>query len=297
MTRHALLSLACLLVALDARAEVAVDHHPSGEVTPFFEAGPRGAWDRVSERPAHDVLNELGDTKADGWPSVIRNAGSGRPEVVWSSGGTDSEILLSSYATSWSAPRNVSHDSATDEMPVLESDAQGNRFVAWARSHGAQRFVYVTAVASDDSCQCRNQELSRNLVDVRKPSLAVAADGTAYAAYEEHLGTGSPVTHVAIDRLVVGRTNGVLRCGGEDTIDIARQASIVTHRVSAAAAIDVRARAEGDEVWATWIDASGSVGFVQLEDGAFSAPEYRAYTVPGGDEAVREDIRLEVLAD
>jgi hypothetical protein len=299
MNRIAVSTLTCLFAATAVQAEVSVDHPASGSAVPYFQPGTAGPWQLVrTGLPAGDVLNASGDSLGDAWPEVYANSGNDRPEAVWSSGGSDAEIMFATYdGGAWSTARNLSGAAGTDNLPTVTTDAQGNRFLAWNQSRSNSTAVYFTALAGDTDEQSVVTELSARRNHARRPALALADDDLLYVAYEEQDNGGSAATLVGIDRISVPRRSGnYVACGGANTPDVARLRTVTTAQTDPSTPADVEAHAESGHVWVDWVDTPGNMGFVELVGGSFTDPQYRPYDVADGTAGVRAQIRSEVLA-
>lgn len=286
----AALGLCCTAV----RAEVSVDRTPTG-ISPYFQPGLRGPWQRVRPDVApQDMLNEMGDTRGDGWPIIRVNAGNALPDVVWPS--AEGEILFSHHdGTSWTLPRNLSHNGCVDAMPALATDDFANRFVAWDHARSNDRHsVYFTALSGDRADQTDVRELSSRPRQGRRPSLRVYLDDLVYVGYEEASGPSDDTPSVALDQVHVGRLpSGVIALGGAGTIDIARSCTIRTH-LRAAQSAEVRVEAEAGHLWMTWIDSDTSLGWSEVSNGGCGDTHYQP--IDGSQaERAREIVRFQVL--
>lgn len=277
MRRSALVLQLLLVGAMAARAEVSVDRPGQGVVRAHFEPGTRGPWERVRAAVApQDLLNENGDASGDGWPVVQDNAGTQRPNVVWATGGDDGDIVFSRHdGQAWTIPLRLSEAHGTDRLPALDSDGNGNRFVAWDRDRNGRHAVHFAAVAGDDSGQTSAVELSSRPRRGRLPSVVVGPAGIVYVAYEEAASAHDTTIAVAVDRVEVPRrSDGFVSCSGEIPIDVARVATFVTRLQGVGAVADVRLRDDAGLISVTWIDSATQTGTSLLVDDYFTPPEY-----------------------
>jgi len=289
-----------LLLALSpwtARAEVSVDRPVSGGVAPYFEVGATGPWGRVrTDLPPGDVLNEMGDGSGDGWPVVLANTGAGRVEAVWASGGEDREIFRSFHdGSSWSAPENLSAAVGIDNLPTAVTDEAGNVFVAWERERNGRHGVHFTAISPVDG-QVASAKLTPRFKRGRRP-VSASHDSFIWVASEEvEAATSSAYLSVVLDRIDVLRDAvGHVVDGGEDTIDVARRCSIQTHQASNSSSTAIKLHVEAGHIWMDWVDDTGSVGWVQRLDGAWSDPQYEGFDAVSGDAPARATVRDIVL--
>jgi hypothetical protein len=298
MNRTVLTTLTLLLLAVPVSAEVSVTRLADGSVELFFEPGPGGPWESVREGVAEgDLLNPNGDVEGDSWPVTVIHPGTGRPDVVWSTGGEDREIYFSWHdGTAWRTPVNLSATNGADTLPALANDEHGNRFVVWNRERNSRDLVLVKALAGDDAAESSLFELSERHDTARRPVVAVHADGAAYVAYEEGHNGNDPVVYLALDEILIERdASGCLSDSGERPIDIARSATIVTE-ATPGDALHPEVHAESGKLWVDWLDGEGQLGWVELVDGAFTAKELVSIAEAGSEQAARADVRDQVLA-
>ncbi len=297
MNRPVLATLTLLLLAAPVSAEVSVTRSADGSVQLFFEPGDGGPWEQVRpDVPTADLLNRNGDLEGDSWPVMVSNPATGRPDVVWSSGGDNREILFSWHdGEVWRDTLNLSSSSGNDELPALIDDEYGNSFVVWTRSRSSRDLVLFTAVSGDDAAQTSVHELSERHDSARRAVLGVHVDGDVYAAYEEAHNGNDPVTYMAIDRIVVGRdSDGYLADSGERPIDIARSATFTT-AAQPGEALNPNVHVEDGHLWVDWIDEAGQVGWTELVDGAFTTSGQVSIDEAGGEQAARDEVRTQVL--
>lgn len=296
MNRAALTSLMLLLVAAPLSAEVSVTRESDGTARLFFATGPDGPWDQLrSEVAAPDLLNADGDLEGDSWPEMLVNPDSDLPDVVWSSGGDNREIMMSWHdGDAWQSAVNLSNSAGNDELPALAADEHGNRFVVWTRSRTSRDLVLFTALAGDDHSQTSVFELSERHDSARRAILGIDSIGDVYAVYEEAHNGNDPVMYLAIDRIEVDRDeDGYLSHSGESPIDIARSVTITT-AAETGAALHPQVHVEGDHLWVDWIDSEGQLGWTELVDGAFTSTEL-VEIGEDGEDAARDEVRTQVL--
>lgn len=295
-----IVALAALLglAAASATAEVSVLRAEAGEVEPFFEPGREGPWGRVrSGIPVHDLLNETGDGRGDGWPVIHVNVASELPEVAWSSGGEDREIFFAVHDTAeWSRPLNLSMADGADEVPVLVSDENGNRYLAWQRLRNGRGSIFFAGMPAGPPRLVMPVRLSSQEDDARRPDLVTTEPGLAWIAYEEHQNGSDGVKDVVVERLDVPLDDtGLIQHGGLDTIDLARLVVVETAWPDAADDADARVHFEDDHLWVTWRHDATTIGFVEFDGGSFTEPSYRPHDEEAGPDEAREQIREEVL--
>ncbi len=91
--------------------------------------------------------------------------------------------------TNWSAPINISQTSSHSASPILDLDAKGNAYVSWTEWTGyrmARDMMFNTNASGQWAAAKVVAPLMYNAIDdVGFPTIAVAADGTAYISYHD----------------------------------------------------------------------------------------------------------------
>jgi len=298
-------------------AEVSVT--PSGQ--PLVLAKEGKVWSPVRRGIVQRyLLNPHGDDTGDLAPDVALSPVTGFPEVVWSAGRGDYEIVFARWTGALWEQTVLAGQGADDLLPRLMYDPWGNRFLAWVRK-GPAGGMHLAASPPGELAFSRARRLPVAGELGRDPDLAFLPDGSVLAVWFEEATGGGPIwlslamllpsrdsdwilrggedlpNPLLIGRLELSGTSGTLPLAGADLF---RKGGGGNPAPAVWSMILPAVRWQDDRIWVTWVQTTGErhlIGYSRVDGGGLGPVRF----LPLKDlrqksiEAAQEDVRRIVV--
>jgi len=237
-------------------------------------------WGRIASPDVSNLLNEDGDQRGDGWPSFDINPGTHEAECTWSyNDGSTYRIAFSETADGlWVPITFLTTPSTSEQDPqIAHNSAGGTRIVYWAGD--TDPTVYMIERQTDASPWSAPRQVSHGNRPSRYPTAAVAY-GKVHVGYEATAQQGK-------DIIISGR---------DDLNENAPFVAEVIAHTSYTGELDVILETLGGKAWVIWVHSGGQIGYSVFGGTMWATPQFRTYSDPSEIEAIRHQIRNEILA-
>jgi hypothetical protein len=228
---------------------------------------PVPSWQPITpESSVRVVLNPEGSIRGDGAPRIIDHPTTGVPMVVWSRNTNPGfDVVISRFVDgAWSQPQVLAGSADAELDPAIAIDPSDGsvHVVYWVLKQpplSSSRVMHIQSTA-DLSSWSSPVEVSQ-VGELAAHPFAAFHGGQLHVVYQSAFGDGPPY-YV----LLATRTGGTW----------AGSVLLGTSQVDGA---QPEIHSQGSELWAEWIDAVGSMAWVErAPDNLWGAPQSEGYT-------------------
>jgi hypothetical protein len=212
------------------------------------------------------VLNPEGSIRGDGAPRIIDHPTTGEPMVVWSRNANPGfDVVISRFVDgAWSEPQVIAGSPDAELDPAIAVDpSDGSVHVVYsvlAQPFAISSRVVHTQAPADLSSWSTPVEVSQ-VGEAATHPFAAFHGGQLHVVYEAALGDGPPYYILLATRTGAAWPGSVLL--GTSQVDGAQP----------------EIHSQGGELWAEWIDAVGSMAWVErAPNDVWGTPQSEGYT-------------------
>jgi len=231
--------------------------------------------------PLIRMANPQGDVFGDRTPDMTVHLGFGvAPAVVYSAwDGLDFEIAYTEWnGSAWTSPVLLTSNTVNDRDPKIELDAAGRPVLTWWRD-GSPATVWSARRLPSGAWETESR-VSSPVENAHTPSIALLPDGRMRFAYE---------TSAAGKAIVITRDDRVNPT--DPPLYMTEIVAMTPFTGATQPVIEMR----GSTPWVSWIHSDTQVGWSELHQGSWTAPDFEPYAGPDDLEAARFRIKNRLI--